>query len=300
MNVGGSSGAGAARVADLHLHSTASDGSDPPAEVVRRAVAMGFSAIALADHDTMDGVAAAVAEGLARGIEVIPAVEYSTLDGEREIHMLGYGLDPEDPDLRRELTRLRRGRLDRAGLMVEKLNALGHAVSWERVREIAGDENIGRPHIARAMVEAGIIAEIKDAFTEQFIASKGRAYVERVKIAPEEAIAQIRAAGGVSVLAHPGRFRADDDRIDDAVIERYVDAGLRGIEVYYSRHTEAMIAHYAALAERYALLVTGGSDDHGLYAAGSLMGRIRLPYAFVARLKAEIAAARTAGAARAG
>jgi predicted metal-dependent phosphoesterase TrpH len=257
---------------------------------------MGFATIALADHDTMDGVAEAAAAGDALGVEVIPAVEYSTLDGEREIHMLGYGLDPDDPTLRHELARLRRGRLNRAESMVERLNALGYRVSWERVREIAGDENIGRPHIARAMVEAGIIAEIKDAFTEQFIASKGRAYVERVKISPEEAIAQIRAAGGVPVLAHPGRFRADDDRIDDAVIERYVDAGLRGIEVYYSRHTEAMVAHYASLVERWRLVATGGSDDHGLYAEGSLMGRIRLPRSLVDRLQeAIVEAARARG-----
>src|SRR5690606_31474636 len=127
------------------------------------------------------------------------------------------------------------GRFNRALLMVEKLNELGVQVTWERVQEIAGDENVGRPHVAKAMQEAGYIREIKEAFTEEWIANGGRAYVERVKITPEESIAQIRAAGGVAVLAHPGRFRSDDDTIGDEVIERYIAAGLEGIEVFYSR-----------------------------------------------------------------
>jgi len=278
------------RTADLHLHSTASDGSDAPAVVVRRAAELGFAAMALADHDTMAGIPEAVAEADRVGIEIIPAVEYSTLDGEREIHMLGYGLDPADPVLERELGRLCAGRFNRAQLMVEKLNEMGLLVRWERVQEIAGDDNVGRPHVARAMQEAGYIKELKDAFTPEYIASGGRAYVERVKITPEESIAQIRAAGGVAVLAHPGRFRGDDDQIGDEVIERYIDAGLEGIEIFYPRHTEAMIAHYSAMAERHGLVPTGGSDDHGLNAEAALIGRIRLSYEYVETLKTAIAA----------
>lgn len=279
-----------ARVADLHLHSTASDGSDAPEVVVRRAADLGFAAIALADHDTMDGVPAAVAEAERLGLECLPAVEYSTLDGEREIHMLGYGLDPDDAALRKALRRLALGRFNRAQLMVELLNDAGVAISWARVQELAGDENVGRPHVARAMQEAGYIGEIKDAFTPEWIASGGRCYVERVKITPEEAIALTRAAGGVAVLAHPGRFRADDDTIGDDVIERYIDAGLEGIEVFYARHTEAMVAHYQVLAERFGLVMTGGSDDHGVNAEVGLLGRIRLPYEHVERLRDAIAA----------
>lgn len=281
------------RFADLHLHSIASDGSDPPAEVVRRVHAAGFAAMALADHDTMDGVAEARAEAERLGIELIPAVEYSTLDGDREIHMLGYGLDPDDPVLRSSLERLRSGRFDRARLMVERLNALGVEIAWERVQEIAGDENVGRPHVARAMLEAGYIKEIKEAFTKEYIGNGGRAYVERVKITPEEAIAQIRAAGGVAVLAHPGRFRKEDDTIDDETILRYVEAGLQGIEVFYSRHTASMEAHYGAMADRLGLLKTGGSDDHG--ANGEpLLGRVKLPYVYVEKLKDAIARAQGA------
>jgi hypothetical protein len=277
--------------ADLHLHSTASDGSDAPAEVVRRVAAAGFTAMALADHDTMDGVAEAVHEAGRAGIRCIPAVEYSTLDDEREIHMLGYGLDPDDAALRKELRRLSAGRFNRAMLMVEKLNELGVSVTWERVQQIAGDENVGRPHVARAMQEAGYIREIKEAFTEEWIANGGRAYVERVKITPEESIAQIRAAGGVAVLAHPGRFRSDDDTIGDEVIERYIAAGLEGIEVFYSRHTPAMESHYRGLAERHGLVMTGGSDDHGSNAE-PLLGTIRLPDEYVTRLTAAIDASR--------
>lgn len=273
--------------ADLHLHSTASDGSDSPVSVVRRAREAGFAAIALADHDTLDGVPEALREAERLGVECIPAVEYSCLDGEREVHMLGYGLNPADERLRKELARLREGRFHRAKRMVEKLNELGYAISWERVQEIAGDENVGRPHVASALLEAGYISSISEAFAEAFIGTGGRAYVERVKITPEEAIRQIRRAGGVAVLAHPGRFRGDDE-IDESTIERYIAAGLQGIEVLYAKHTPAMVERYLAITERHGLLVTGGSDDHGRFKDEALLGRVKLPYRFVEALKLAI------------
>lgn len=275
-------------IADLHLHSTASDGSDRPASVVRRAKEAGFSAIALADHDTMDGVPEALQEAERLGIECIPAVEYSCLDGGREVHMLGYGLDPADEQLRAQLAHLREGRFDRAKRMVERLNELGYAVSWERVQQLAGDENVGRPHIASALLEAGYVRSISEAFTDSLIGNGGRAYVDRVKITPEEAIQQIRAAGGVAVLAHPGRFRSDDDRIEDAAIERYIAAGLQGIEVFYSKHTPEMVEHFLAMTKRYGLLPTGGSDDHGRYKDEELLGQVKLPYKYVTALKEAI------------
>lgn len=283
-------------VADLHLHSTASDGSDPPAVLVRRAKEAGLTAIALADHDTMDGVPEALREAERIGIECIPAVEYSCIDGNREVHMLGYGLDPADERLRAELTRLRVGRFDRAKRMVERLNELGYAIEWARVQEIAGDENVGRPHVASALLEAGYIASISEAFTVAFIGNGGRAYVERVKITPEEAIRQIREAGGVAVLAHPGRFRSDDDQIDDLTIERYIASGLQGIEVFYSKHTPEMVERYLAMTERHGLIATGGSDDHGRYKDEALLGQVRLPYRYVEALKKAIEAQRRANA----
>lgn len=272
------------RYADLQLHSTASDGSDSPSEVVRRAARKGFSAIALTDHDTMEGVPEAAAEAAKHGVELIAACELSTLDDdERQIDMLAYGISYDDAEFQSTLNTIRSGRLGRAYLMVQRLNECGHAVSWDRVQAIAGGENIGRPHVARAMVEAGVVPSVKDAFTEEFILDGGRCYVQRVKISPAEAIEQIHRAGGVSVAAHPGRTGLTND--DVAML---ASSGLDGIEVYYPRHSRGETERFAKLAEELGLLVTGGSDDHGDINEGRLMGRVRLPWIHVERLKEAI------------
>lgn len=272
-------------VADLQLHSSASDGSDSPSEVVRRARALKFAAIALTDHDTMAGVPEALATAESLGIECIPAVELSTLDAdERQVDILGYGVDAHDSDFAAELKRIRSGRQGRAFLMVEKLNELGHRVSWERVQAIAGGENVGRPHVARAMVEAGIVPTIKDAFTPELIADGGLAYVQRVKITPEEAIERIHRAGGVACAAHPARTKLTDSEIDHLVA-----SGLDALEVYYPQHTADDTRRFELLAARHDLLVTGGSDDHGDINEGRLMGTIRLPYKHVEQLYIAIA-----------
>lgn len=273
------------RFADLQLHSTASDGSDRPSEVVRRAHAFGFSAIALTDHDTMGGVGEAVAAAEPLGVLLIPACELSTLDtDERQIDILAFGVSPDDADFCAVLGEIRGGRLGRAYLMVQKLNECGYPVSWERVQAIAGSENVGRPHVARAMVEAGIVPDVKSAFTPEFILDGGRCYVQRVKITPPEAITSIHAAGGVAVAAHPGRTRLSDEEIAGLAAH-----GLDGIEVYYPAHTEHETAHFEELAARFRLLVTGGSDDHGDINEGRLMGRVRLAWEHVERLEAAIA-----------
>jgi predicted metal-dependent phosphoesterase TrpH len=273
------------RFADLQLHSSASDGSDAPSEVVRRAARKGFAAIALTDHDTLEGVPEAAMEAAARGIELIHACELSTLDdNERQIDMLAYGIDIDDVEFQATLNTIRSGRLGRAYLMVQRLNEFGHAVSWDRVQAIAGGENIGRPHVARAMVEAGVVPTIKDAFTEEFILDGGRCYVQRVKISPAEAIGQIHSAGGVAVAAHPGRTGLTDEEI-----AALVSWGLDGIEVFYPRHSKAETIRFTDLAGRHDLLVTGGSDDHGDINEGRLMGRVRLPWVYVERLREAIA-----------
>lgn len=273
------------RFADLQLHSSASDGSDPPSEVVRRAASMGFAAIALTDHDTMAGVPEAAAEAARQGVELIPACELSTLDDdERQIDLLAYGVSPDDAAFSEALSIIRSGRMGRAWLMVQRLNEFGHPVSWERVQEIAGSENVGRPHVARAMVEAGVVPSIKAAFTPEFILDGGRCYVQRVKISPAEAIERIHAAGGVAVAAHPARTGLSDEDVTSLV-----DAGLDGLEVFYARHSPAESARFAELASAHRLLVTGGSDDHGAINEGRLMGRVRLPYHHVERLKEAIA-----------
>ncbi len=275
---------GGRRFADLQLHSSASDGSDSPSEVVRRAARKGFAAIALTDHDTMEGVPEAAAAAVREGIELIAACELSTLDdAERQIDILAYGVDVNDVEFQATLTTIRSGRLGRAWLMVQRLNALGYAVSWERVQAIAGGENIGRPHVARAMVEAGVVPSVKDAFTPHFILDGGRCYVQRVKISPAEAIEQIHRAGGVAVAAHPGRTALTDDEVASLA-----NAGLDGLEVHYPRHSRGETARFLELAGRFDLLVTGGSDDHGDINEGRLMGRIRLPWLHVERLKEAI------------
>ncbi|HEX6942841.1 MAG TPA: PHP domain-containing protein [Gemmatimonadaceae bacterium] len=274
------------RFADLQLHSTASDGSDSPSEVVRRAARKGYSAIALTDHDTTEGVPEAAAQAAKLGLELIPACELSTLDDrERQIDILAYGIDVGDEDFQVTLNTIRSGRLGRAYLMVQRLNELGHAVSWERVQAIAGGENIGRPHVARAMVEAGVVPAVKDAFTSEFILDGGRCYVQRVKITPAEAIDQIHRAGGVAVAAHPGRTG-----LTDAEIASLTTAGLDGLEVHYPRHSKAETIRFLELAGRHDLLVTGGSDDHGDINEGRQMGRVRLPWPHVERLKEAISA----------
>lgn len=273
------------RYADLQLHSSASDGSDSPSEVVRRAARKGFAAIALTDHDTMAGIPEAAAEAAASGLELIPACELSTLDdAERQVDILAYGVRAEDAGFQETLSTIRSGRMGRAYLMVQRLNECGYPVSWERVQAIAGSENVGRPHVARAMVEAGVVPDVKSAFTEEFILDGGRCYVQRVKISPPEAITQIHRAGGVAVAAHPGRTRLSDEEVASLVA-----AGLDGLEVYYPRHSKFETERFLQLAGQYGLLVTGGSDDHGDINEGRLMGRVRLPWDHVMRLKDAIA-----------
>ena len=277
--------------ADLQLHSTASDGSDAPSEVVRRAHAMGFAAIALTDHDTLDGIDEAQAAASSLGIELIPACEISTLDDdERQIDILAYGVALDHADFRHALRSLRDGRFARAWGMVQKLSEFGYAVSFDRVVEIAGGtENIGRPHVARAMVEAGIVPDIKSAFTPDLILDGGRCYVQRVKITPVQAIRRIHDAGGVAVAAHPGRTG-----LRDAELESFAAHGLDGIEVCYPQHDAHTTQRYLDVATRLGLLITGGSDDHGDVNEGRLMGRVRLAYHHVERLKLSIGARRAA------
>lgn len=274
------------RFADLQLHSSASDGSDAPGEVIRRAHALGFATVALTDHDTMGGIPEAQREAGTLGIELIPACEISTLDAnERQVDMLAYGVSLSDRTFENILRSLRDGRFARAWGMVQKLNQFGFPVTFDRVVEIAGGtDNIGRPHVAKAMVELGIVPDVKSAFTEEYILDGGRCYVQRVKVSPEEAIGMIHAAGGVAVVAHPGRTR-----LTDGEVGHLATSGLDGIEVFYPQHDAVQTAHFAALAHLHSLVITGGSDDHGDVNEGRLMGTIRLPYERVETLKIAIA-----------
>jgi len=245
--------------ADLHVHSTASDGTDPPAEVMRRAARAGLDVVALTDHDTVAGHAEAHAA--AGPVALLPGMELSCrLDG-RSLHMLAYLFDADQPELAAELTRIRDDRVLRARAMVDKLAGLGVNVSWGQVAAIAGQAVVGRPHIARAMADSGAIASPREAFTRDWIADGGRAYVGRYALDPVRAIDLVRAAGGVTVLAHPRAGR--DTWVTNEQITRLAAVGLAGLEVFHPDQSEAERARLIALAHDLALVTTGGSDDHG-------------------------------------
>lgn len=252
--------------ADLHLHTTASDGRYHPADVVRFAGAKGLAAIAITDHDVTDGVEEAQRAGLRYGVEVMPGVEINTDFGVKEIHILGYCMDLSDPEFQRVIAWLRDGRVERAKQMVTRLVEMGVPISWQRVEEIAGPGAIGRPHIAHALREAGHIQSLQSAF-DLYIGVGGPAYVPRERFDAFEAIAAIRAAGGVAVLAHPGKIH------DDSVIPPLVEAGLGGMEVCHPDHDEVQTAHYRRMADEMGLVWTGGSDFHGNNESRPLAGR---------------------------
>jgi predicted metal-dependent phosphoesterase TrpH len=245
--------------ADLHVHSTASDGTDPPAEVMRRAGRAGLDVVALTDHDTVAGHAEARAAG--GSVTLLPGMELSCrLDG-RSLHMLAYLFDADQPELAAELTRIRDDRVLRARAMVDNLAGLGVDVSWDQVAAIAGQAVVGRPHIARAMADSGAIASPREAFTRDWIADGGRAYVGRYALDPVRAIDLVRAAGGVTALAHPRAGR--DTWVTNEQITRLAAVGLAGLEVFHPDQSEAERARLIALAHDLALVPTGGSDDHG-------------------------------------
>lgn len=246
---------------DLHVHSSASDGTDPPAVVVRRARAAGLDVVALTDHDTQAGIERARA-ALPPGLRLVPGMELSCLLGGRSVHLLGYLADPADEALRAETELIRGDRIYRARAMVEKVRQLGVILSWDQVAEIAGDAVVGRPHIARALAAVGAVATPADAFTEQWIGDGGRAFVGRYAPDLARAVALVRAAGGVPVLAHP---RSPGYEVADEVIAGLADAGLAGVEVCHPDHDQSERTRLTQLARALDLIVTGGSDDHGSF-----------------------------------
>jgi predicted metal-dependent phosphoesterase TrpH len=246
---------------DLHVHSSASDGTDPPAEVIRRAAAAKLDVVALTDHDTLAGVAAA-AQALPPGMTLVPGMELSCLHEGRSAHLLAYLVNPADAALAAETELIRDDRVHRARAMVARLAELGADVTWERVEAIAAGAVVGRPHIARALAEAGVVATPADAFTADWIADGGRAYAGRYAPDLARAVALVRAAGGVPVLAHP---RSPGYEISDEVIAGLVSAGLAGLEVFHPDHDHSERTRLTLLANSLNLVVTGGSDDHGTF-----------------------------------
>ncbi|MGB9779364.1 PHP domain-containing protein [Caldanaerobacter sp.] len=267
--------------ADLHMHSKASDGTNPPRKVVELSKAHGLSCIALTDHDTVEGLEEAMEASLEFGIEVIPGIEFNCYYEGQEVHILGYCIDYRNKHFTKKIEEMKKLRNDRAKAMIKKLNDLGIEITIEDVLEFTSEGFVGRPHIARAMVKKNYVKDVKEAF-EKYIGVDGPAYVERYRITPVEAIDLILANGGVPVLAHPGLL------INDSVIEELVRAGLVGIEVFHSKHTEEDEKKYLKKAKDYNLIITGGSDFHGIEVDGKdLLGTIMLDYKYVEILKSK-------------
>jgi predicted metal-dependent phosphoesterase TrpH len=265
--------------ADLHIHSTVSDGKLTPADVIREAAGRGLSFIALADHDSIDGIVPAQTAARAfPGLKVIPGVEISTDIAEGEVHILGYFIDYNDPEFNAALAGFKKSRLQRGQKMVAKLGKLGIHIDWQRVMEIAGTSTIGRPHIAQAMLEKGYVTSFKQAFNE-YLGHNRPAYVEREKMTPKEAVGLIIKAQGLPVLAHP--LTLPDP---EAMMIALKEGGLVGIEAYYDGYTPEEVRRLLALAQRHKLLVTGGSDYHGLDTTETAIGGADLPLEAVEEL----------------
>ncbi|MFD8937971.1 PHP domain-containing protein [Streptomyces sp. NPDC059578] len=252
---------------DLHTHSTASDGTDTPAQLVRKAAASGLAVVALTDHDTTRGHAearAALADPAsgAEHLTLVPGAELSCrLDGVG-LHMLAYLFDPDEPELLAQRELVRDDRVPRARGMVTRLQGLGVPVTWEQVARIAGNGSVGRPHVAEALMELGVVSSISEAFAPQWIGDSGRAYVAKHELNPFDAVRLVKAAGGVTVLAHPGAVHRGAT-VSEATIAALAAAGLDGIEVDHMDHEPATRARLRGLAAELGLLGTGSSDYHG-------------------------------------
>lgn len=274
---------------DLHIHTSMSDGTSTPEEVVRLAVEANLSAIAITDHDTVAGVAEAQRCGNGTGVQVIAGVEISTQWDHGILHLLGYFVDTGHPDLLRVLNALVQAREERVPRILAKLEAQNIRLSREEVEVEIKDGVPGRPHVANAMVRKGIVGDMQEAF-DRFLKRGAPAYVEKTKLPPAQAIEIVAAAGGVPVLAHPYSLRLDDPSMLEGMLRDLVSLGLKGIEAYYPEHTPEQTRLYLDLAERLDLAVTGGTDFHGANKPGITIGVIPgqppLPYSLVEGLMA--------------
>jgi predicted metal-dependent phosphoesterase TrpH len=263
---------------DLHIHTTASDGQYAPSEVVRLARALGLAAIAITDHDTTDGIEEALTAADGTTLQVIPGVEISTDIPRSEVHILGYYVAYGERSFQATLALFRESRLNRAQRMLAKLARIGLPLDWRRVRQIAGSATVGRPHIARAMLEKGYVGSIDEAF-DRYINRNGPAYVERMKVSPREAVQLILEAGGIPVLAHP--------IYESHLVPELARHGLAGVEAYYMGYTPDETRFLVDLATKHGLLVTGGSDFHGEEVQPEhLLGGVMVPQTAVSSLEA--------------
>ena len=267
---------------DLHLHSTQSDGSFSPTQVVQQAAELGLSAISLTDHDSVAGVQEAQNVGRDIGVEVIPGIELSTQEAGIDIHILGYFIDHENSDLLDYVQKFQDARRNRAEKIVARLNRLGVPITMAQVLYKAGDGAIGRPHVADVLVEEGFVFSHDHAF-QKYLGYGKPAYQPKFVLTLREAVEIIHAAGGLASLAHPILYRRD------TLIPDLIKQGLDGIEVIHVRHDRADIRRYSDMAQHYGLLTTGGSDCHGDSRGQAVIGTVQVPSAFLDAMKEKLA-----------
>ena len=267
------------KFADLHLHTFFSDGTFTPEELVERASKLGFAVIALTDHDTVEGCDRAVAACTAANMEFITGTELTAEHADTEVHILAYFVDTQNQILLARIAEFQSVRQSRIYEMVAALNKLGIPLKAESVFALANCKSPGRPHVARALVKEGLIGNLDEAF-ERYL-KKGRpAWIPKTKMSALESVELIHQAGGLAVMAHPGLNRTDE------IIPDLVNAGLDGIECFHTKHSTKMAERYLEIAEKYHLLVTGGSDCHGFSKVKPLIGTVKLPYDHVEKMKA--------------
>ncbi len=272
---------------DLHAHTTTSDGSLTPSQLVDMARKNGLRALAVTDHDTIEGLPEALERGAEIGIEVAPGVEISAEFKSGTMHILGYFIDPANPNLSEKLQTLQEARRTRNPRIAGKLRDLGLEVTMEEVDAAAGGGQVGRPHFARVLIDKHYVSDIDEAFG-RYLGKGAPAYVDKFRLYPKDAVTMIRGAGGIAVLGHPFTLNLEPEPLERLLID-LVDVGLEGIEVYYSEHTPEMTRLYLTLAEKLNLLPTGGSDYHGdnkdEIALGRGFGNLAVPYDLLAGLK---------------
>lgn len=271
---------------DLHTHSLKSDGSMTPAEVVREAKKAGLAAIALSDHDTVDGLPEAIAEGEKIGVEVIPAIEFS-VQSKTETHILGYFIDYNNPHLKQIIKEVVDLRIERNHVTTQRLNELGFDITIEEVRALAPNNFVGRAHFARVLMDKGYTQSVKEGF-EKYMSVGKYAYCEKQRLTARDAVELIAECGGISFLAHPHLTKLPDDELKEFLAE-LKSYGLCGIEGYYTDYTPEMQAKYHALAEEMGLMISGGTDFHAAMkphiSIGTGTGNMKIPYSVLENMK---------------
>ena len=274
---------------DLHLHTTASDGVMSPSEIVRYAKTKGLQAIAITDHDTIEGLEEGLSEGERIGFEVIPGIEISAVHSPGSMHLLGFFLDIYHPLLNERLGYLQKARAERNPKIAEKLSRLGIDLTYEEVLKVSGGGQVGRPHFAQVLLGKRYVRSFQEAF-DRFLKKGAPAYVDKFRFTAKEALHCINEAKGIAVLAHPNTLGMNGYSELENLLLKLVEEGLKGIEVYYPEHSASEVAQYKILAERYGLLLTGGTDYHGIEKnsldIGVGRGDMKLPYSIVENLKA--------------